>query len=384
MKVISIGTDRKLFEEGSAVRSRSVDYASKMEELHIVVFTLKKEGHVFKKINNLYLYPTNSLTQWLYVSDAKKLAKKVVQENHFIKGNSVISTQDPFQTGFVGAHLLKCFGFPLQVQIHTDFLDRHFSGFFNRIRQLLSRYVLPRASEIRVVSEVIADSLRKKLPLLKADIDVLPVFVDIEKIINTVPTRNIQTDFPQFKFIILMASRLTTEKRIDVAISSMKKVVAQFPHAGLVIFGDGPLRSSLERQTKHLKLSKHIVFAGWEKDLISCYKTANLFLLTSEYEGYGMTLIEAGASGCPIVTTRVGIAKTDIFKNDVNVSICKFCDEDNVSKNIIEIISDNQKRELFRHRMQETLRSVAISKSQYIEKYVNLLKNINDNAIMSQ
>jgi glycosyltransferase involved in cell wall biosynthesis len=57
--------------------------------------------------------------------------------------------------------------------------------------------------------------------------------------------------------------------------------------------------------------------------------------LTSEYEGYGMTLIEALAASCPIVTTKVGIAKTDLFKDGVNSFVCPVGDVDCLSKKII-------------------------------------------------
>ena len=70
MKVLSIGTDRKVFDKNSQVFERVLGYASKMEESHILVFTLKKEGLLKQKINNLYLHPTNSFSQWFYVWDA--------------------------------------------------------------------------------------------------------------------------------------------------------------------------------------------------------------------------------------------------------------------------------------------------------------------------
>ena len=61
MKVLSIGTDRKLFEKESAVLERSMDYTSKLEEFHIIVFSLKKHNLSQKDEGNLHIYPTNSL-----------------------------------------------------------------------------------------------------------------------------------------------------------------------------------------------------------------------------------------------------------------------------------------------------------------------------------
>ncbi len=377
MKVLSIGMDRKLFEPESAVFSRSLEYAKKMEELHIVVFSTK--GHHLKDthLGNLHLYPTNSLSRLHYIFDAIKIGRIIIIKNKLDPKDSVLSTQDPFETGYVGYKLKKKFNLPLQVQIHTDFFAAHFkNSFLNIIRIFLAKIVLPNADGIRVVSEFLKDEILSKYPNIKAEIKVLPIFIDINNIINFQPKKDLSHDFPQFKFIILMASRLTSEKRIDIAIDSFKHVLLKFPHAGLVIAGQGTEKSYLVHLAKKLGISKHVAFIGWQSDLISLYKTADLFLVTSEYEGYGMTLIEAGASGCPIVTTKVGIASSGLFKDGKNSSVCRAVDVGCISKEVLDLISDNSKRELFKHAMQDSIKTIAISKEDYVKRYVESLNNL--------
>ena len=64
-------------------------------------------------------------------------------------------------------------------------------------------------------------------------------------------------------------------------------------------------------------LLSNIVFEPWTDDLASYYKSADVFVLTSNYEGYGRTIIEAEAAGCPVIMTDVGIAG-DVIKNGEN------------------------------------------------------------------
>ncbi len=375
MKVLSIGTDRKLFEGGSAVLLRSLDIACKMEELHIIVFSLRKHDLSSKKIKNLYIYPTNSNSRTGYISDALKIAKNVVLNSDFLRGQSVISTQDPFETGLVGYRLKKRFNLPLQIQIHTDFLSPYFkNSFLNRIRVILAKFLIPKADGLRVVSSFIGDSIKKLSPALKTQPDILPVFIDIENILKD--NSEYVIDFPQFDFTVLMASRLTKEKRIDVALDAIKKVTKQFPKSGLIIYGNGPEKNNLEVKVSSLGLTKNVVFIGWREDLVSLYKTFDIFLLTSEYEGYGMTLIEAGASGCPIVTTDVGLAKTDLFKDGQNSFVCPVGDVDCLSKKIILLLSDKSKRQLFKQRMQDSIKSMALSKEEYTANYIGLLEKL--------
>jgi glycosyltransferase involved in cell wall biosynthesis len=375
MKVLSIGTDRKLFEDGSAVLQRQIEYAEKMEALHIIVFSLKNQSFKEKHVGNLHVYPTNSSGRTKYIFDGMRLAKKIVLENKFTNKNSVIFTQDPFETGLVGRFLKRKFNIPLKLQIHTDFLSPYFkSSLLNRIRVPIAKFVLKHADGVRVVSSVIAESLHKKFPSFKAKIEILPIFVDINSIMQTMPKENIKNKFPQFDFVVVMASRLAQEKRIDIALGALKKVVSQFPHTGLVIVGSGPENDRLGDWVRELGLLSNVVFVGWTDDVISYYKTADMFLLTSEYEGYGMTLIEAGASGCPIVTTRVGIAQTDLFKNGENSFVCPVGDVGCLAQSIIKLIHDPKQCILFKEGMQASIKSTSISREEYVEKYVGMLE----------
>jgi glycosyltransferase involved in cell wall biosynthesis len=366
-----------------------------MEELHVVVFTTSRKSKVKSyKVGNLYVYPTNSINRWFYIFDAYRIGKQIVEnwkssarspvwsgaggeiENY---GNVVISTQDPFETGLVGYFLRKKFRFPLQLQCHTDFFSREFkNSFLNKIRLKIARFLIPKSQGIRVVDELIKDSIISNFQNLKIIPGVLPVFVDIEKIINYEVISDIKKNFIQFDFVILMASRITKEKRINLAIECLKKVASQYPRVGLVIAGEGEEKANLLNTVKKLKLENNVIFIGWQNDLISLYKTADLFLLASAFEGYGMTLIEAGAAGCPIVTTKVGIAKTDLFKNGENSYVCDVDDVDCLYESILSIVKSKEKQELFKREIQASIKSKIISKDEYTLKYIDLLENLID------
>ena len=124
MKVLTIGSDRKLFDATSAVYARNVLYSSRMEELVIIVFTLSTQG--FKEIHdkNLHIYPTHSSFRYAYVWDAYNLGKKVIIEHKFVRGDAVLSTQDPFEAGLVGYWLKNAFRLPLQLACGVEAEER--------------------------------------------------------------------------------------------------------------------------------------------------------------------------------------------------------------------------------------------------------------------
>lgn len=373
MKVLSIGTDRKLFEEGSGVFLRAMEYASKFKETHIVVFSLKSHGLKNAKKDNLYIYPTNSNSRWLYVIDAFKLARKITIHEGFGPKSTVVTCQDPFESGLVGYFLKKKFHLPLQLQVHTDFLSTYFSNdYLNKIRVLIAKFIIPSSDGIRVVSSSVSESIKKYFPGLKAKITVLPIFVDIEKIIN----REVGFDSRGSEISVVMVSRFTKEKRIVDGLHAFKKVLEKNVNAKLTIVGSGPEKDNLVSKILEYNLENKVKVSEWENDVVLVFKKADIFLLTSEYEGYGMTLIEAGASGSAIVTTAVGVAKTDLFKDGFNSHICPVGDVDCIANKLNDLITNNEKRKLFKQRMQDNIRSISITREEYVSRYVGLIKEL--------
>ena len=175
----------------------------------------------------------------------------------------------------------------------------------------MAKFLLPRADNIRVVSERIKNFLTHHFSLPASKITVRPIAVNTEQI-KTAPIKtDLHKKYPQFDKIILMASRLTKEKNIGLAIEAMREIVKARPRTGLIVVGSGPEEKKIKFLTSYFSLSENIVFEPQlnQETLYSYYKTCDLFLLTSWYEGYGMTLIEAQAAGGKIISTDVGVAR---------------------------------------------------------------------------
>jgi len=305
MKIISIGSDRKLFEKNSQVRARILEYGKVLGEMHIIVFSKKSSGLKEEKISeDVSIYPTNSLSKLFYICDAIKIAKK-------IKDADVVTAQDPFESGIAGYLIAKKKNIKLQLQIHTDLFSPYFKkgSILNKIRVQIAKYLLPKADYIRVVSERIKDSLKSLK--LKCEPFVLPVFVDTEKFKNAQIKTDLKVKYPQFEKIVLMASRLTKEKNIPLAIDAMELVIKKYPTAGLVIVGEGPEKENIKKYSQ--KLKANIDFEDWTDDLASYYKSSDIFLLTSDYEGCVRTIIEASSAGSIVVSTNVGCSEGAIM-----------------------------------------------------------------------
>ncbi len=113
-------------------------------------------------------------------------------------------------------------------------------------------------------------------------------------------TRNFLSKGEPSRPLMLYVGRLSAEK--DVA--RLRAVIEAVPDARLAIVGDGPLRHNLERHFKNTPT----FFTGYlhGEPLASAYASADLFVLPSETETLGLVLLEAMASGCPVVACRAG------------------------------------------------------------------------------
>ena len=131
--------------------------------------------------------------------------------------------------------------------------------------------------------------------------------VDVSKL-DAVPPRNIHETFwlPHHAPVVANIAALVPHKGQRHLVDAAAIVVRQAPDARFVIFGEGELRESLERQIKAGNLEKHVLLAGFRADVLALCKTIDLFVMSSITEGLGSAVLEAMACRKAVVGTRAG------------------------------------------------------------------------------
>lgn len=122
---------------------------------------------------------------------------------------------------------------------------------------------------------------------------------------------------------IISVGRLDSPKRFDILIDAFSKVASKWPEWHLDIYGKGRLHTILERQIEKLGLQGRVIIHEHTTEMFSEYMRSQFFILCSEYEGFGLVIVEAMACGIPIISVNCPYGPAEIVRNGETGWLCK-------------------------------------------------------------
>lgn len=303
MHVFALSHDKKLLDSQSRPFKRQVMYAERLEKLSIFIPTSAREQAIETK--NLVVIAVSA--RLLPVRAGKLFVTLYLALKESARTEpTLLTVQSPFEFGLIGLIVAGLCRVPLEVQVHGDFYSspywRH-EVWGNYIRFVIGLFVLRRATGVRVVSQRIKSSLIKK-GISEAQITVLPIEISLTPFVTAAP----QPFWNQVVgTTIISVGRFSVEKNFPLLILSFKKVHDIFPDTQLVLVGEGKEELKLRQLVSSLwSLQPPVHFYPWQPNVASVMKAADIYALSSDYEGYALVLGEAMASGLAVVTTDVG------------------------------------------------------------------------------
>lgn len=171
------------------------------------------------------------------------------------------------------------------------------------ISRILSRFVLKRASACIAISQAVSDYLKDTRESAKST----KVFIIHYGLKNTIinKSQKIQ-DFAPRKYKIGTIARLVPQKNIPLLLGAIQLLETKdSSEFHLVIAGDGPLEEQLHSLSIKLGIAKRVTWKGKISDVEEFYRDIDLFVLSSNYEGFGLVLLEAMSYGVPVVARRI-------------------------------------------------------------------------------
>lgn len=248
--------------------------------------------------------------------------------------------------GLIGFVLKKTYKAPLIVTVHGSDLFPLKNFLFKKIQKI----ILKNCDICTVNSEATKNEIIRRFPEFSDKLNIIPMGIDT-KIFSK--NGRIKNKFKQYrnKKIILFVGRLNEQKGIGYLIKALSIVKSRFPHALLLIIGDGEYRRELEKLVSTLKLNGHVNFLGAveHKKIADYCNLADVFVLPSVTssigtEGLGLVLLEAMACGTCVVATSSGGIRF-IVKDNENGLLAKERNEIDLANKIIKVLSDKKLRD---------------------------------------
>ncbi|MFA6525922.1 MAG: glycosyltransferase family 4 protein [Candidatus Buchananbacteria bacterium] len=338
MKILNLSSDKAIINPQSKPAMRMVKYGSIVEKYSIIVLASKDE--TVSLADNVIAYGVSG-NRLSALFKMYRLAKKIIEE----KDADVITSQDPFEMAMIGLILSRKHGIGLNIQEHGDFFSAKFwrnENIKNFLRYYLGMFLIPKADSVRAVSERIKNNLIKNLHVEERKITVVPVYVELNR-----PEVSGVAEIAEKlkgKTVIMTMARLVKQKNLPLMIRSFSDLAEKSSETVLLIIGKGPEKEKLKNLAKDLKQEDRIIFIDWTDDIYSYYDLADIYALSSNYEGWGMVIIEAASCGLPIVITDVGCAN-EVIKNNESGLIIPIGDREKMASAMSKLISSKELRD---------------------------------------
>ena len=224
-----------------------------------------------------------------------------------------------------GDHLAKRFRCPLAVTIHATEYGRH-QGWVDTHPQSyihgVERWMANRAERVIACSSYMREHVADVYGLDEARISVIPNGIDPKELVPVDDEAALRARFAApHERLVLLVGRLVYEKGFQLALEALPGLIERVGDLRFLVAGSGTAEAELRGQAAGLGLDDHGTFLGWIGDdvLHSLYRIADLTVVPSIYEPFGLVALEAMASGCPCLVADTGGLREVVPNEDVGL-----------------------------------------------------------------
>ena len=246
-------------------------------------------------------------------------------------------------------HLAKRFGAPLVTTIHATEHGRH-QGWVDKHPQTyihgVERWITNRSERVIACSHYMREQIADIFGVEEAKVSVIPNGIDPEDLVapDAAELKRLRAEFaaPDEKLVLLIG-RLVYEKGFQLALEAMPRVIERLPRTRFLVAGSGTHEAELRRQAEEAGLMEHGTFLGWIGDdvLHSLYRIADVCVVPSIYEPFGLVAHESMASGCPCIVADTGGLREVVPHDEAGLRF-RSRDPDALAEKAIRVLADDE------------------------------------------
>lgn len=373
MKILNLSIDKAILEADSIVAKRMVDFGNIVDQYICVVPSIERK--IVKLSDKVVAYGSGGETKIFQLINIYKISNKIIKEN----GVDIITVQEPFEIASIGSRLARRHRIGLNIQEHGDVFSHKYwrnESLKNFYRYYLGLFNLRKADSLRVVSQKTRDFFVNKLGIASDKIVAVPVFTDPGSIPEKISSLGLREEFPG-KFIFLTMGRFVKQKNLLFLVRAFEKVSVDNENAVLCIIGRGPEKASLEKAIRELGLENKVIIRDWVDDVYPVYASADAYVLSSNYEGWGRVIVEAVMMNLPVIMTEVGCAG-ELIKDNQSGILVPVGDEEKLLEAMSRIMNDKNLRENLARRAKQDIEKLPNKQETlnlYLESWKKALKH---------
>lgn len=205
----------------------------------------------------------------------------------------------------------------------------------------ITRFAIEQSDGVTAVSPYLREVTRKEFDI-KRPIEVIANFVNCDRYKRSEEMEARSEYAPQGEKIVMHLSNFRPVKRVSDVIDIFTRIRRELP-AKLVMIGDGPDRGTAEWLARKNSVSGDVIFLGKQETVTDKLGVADLFLLPSDLESFGLAALEAMACEVPVIATRVG-GVPEVVTDGVDGYLVEPRDVAGAAGRALEILSDEQRR----------------------------------------
>lgn len=187
------------------------------------------------------------------------------------------------------------------------------------------------------ISPAVARSIAEVYKLQPGKIVTINNGVDLSRFLNY------RDKIPHDDIRFISVGRFSKDKNHRLLINAFSKVHKAYPSTFLYLLGDGVLKPQIEAQISELGLSDCVFSPGVMQNVEDYFKESDIFVLSSDYEGFGLVLIEAMSAGLPVVATKSG-GPQDIITDGVEGYLTEVGNEAMLAERMVSLIESASTR----------------------------------------
>ncbi|WP_018127418.1 N-acetyl-alpha-D-glucosaminyl L-malate synthase BshA [Balneola vulgaris] len=176
---------------------------------------------------------------------------------------------------------------------------------------------------------------------ISSDIKVIPNFIDLDRFQKSNKSHFKKAICPEDEKVIVHVSNFRKVKRVPEVVSIFNRVLKQGIKAKLLLVGDGPDRQKAEQQCRDLGICEHVRFLGKLEQVEEVLSIADLFLIPSGSETFGLAALEAMSCSVPVISSDIGGLPEVNIQGETGF-LCALDDIDCMAKHAVEILSNEK------------------------------------------